>query len=168
MRHRRMLAPINSVKHYVQMENATVASGARKGVVLVDATAAPATSNTSDVKEGSLVKACFIEVWIKSNATAGTDTKFQFSLEKIPTGADSASFTQMNNLQAYDNKKNILFYSQGVLGDLTTQAVPIVRQWFKIPKGKQRFGLGDRLVMNITATGFEINTCGFSTYKEYT
>ncbi len=168
MRHRRMLAPINSVKHYVQKENATVASGAREGVVLIDATAAPATSATSDVKEGSIVKAAFIELWVKSNASAGTDTKFQFQLEKVPAGQVGISFTQMNNLSAYDNKKNTLFYSQGVLGDLTTQAIPVVRQWFKIPKGKQRFGLGDRLIMNITATGAEINTCGFSTYKEYT
>ncbi len=168
MRHRRMLAPINSVKHYVQHENATVASGARRGIVLVDATAAPATAATSDVKEGSIVKAVFIESWVKSNASAGTDTKFQLQLEKVPAGQIGVSFTQMNNMQAYDNKKNTLFYSQGVIGDLTTQAIPVVRQWFKIPKGKQRFGLGDRLILNISATAAEINNCGFSTYKEYT
>ncbi len=163
-----MVAPINSVKHYVQTENQTVATGARLNVVLADGAIAPAASTTADVKEGSLVKAVFIEQWVKSNATAGTDTKFQFALEKVPTGAGGLTFAEMNNLQAYDNKKNILYYSQGVIGDLTTQAIPIVRQWFLIPKGKQRFGLGDRLIFSISSTGDEINTCGFATYKEYT
>ncbi len=168
MRHRRMLAPINSVKHYIHVENATVASGARRGVVLIDATAAPATSAVEDVKEGAIIKAVFIESWVKSNASAGTDTKFQFQIEKVPAGQVGVSFTQMNNLQTYDNKKNTLFFSQGVIGDLTTQAIPVVRQWFKIPKGKQRFGLGDRLIINVAATAAEINNCGFATYKEYT
>ncbi len=163
-----MLAPINTVKHYIIVENAPVASAAIRTVALIDATAAPATAATKDVKEGSIIKAIFIELWLRSQADAGTDTKFQFSLEKVPTGSAGMTFGEMNNPQAYDNKKNILFFSQGVLGDLTTQAIPVVRQWFKIPKGKQRMGLGDRLLINITATNFAIDTCGFATYKEYT
>ncbi len=162
-----MLAPINSVKHYVQNENQTIATGVRKNFVLVDATPAPGNANIFDIKEGSLVKAIFIEMWVKSNASAGTDTKFQLSLEKVPTGTAGLTFTQMNNLSSYDNKKNVLFFSQGVIGDLTTQAIPIVRQWFAIPKGKQRFGLGDRIILSISSTAAEINTCGFAVYKEY-
>ncbi len=163
-----MLAPINTVKHYVQVENASLTDAARRTIVLVDAAPAPANSSTDQVREGSIVKAVYIEFWVKSNADAGTETKFQYALEKVPTGNDSLTFTQLNNLQAYDNKKNILYYSQGVLGDLTTGSIPVVRQWFKIPKGKQRFGLGDKLVMSLGATGSTINNCGFSTYKEYT
>ncbi len=168
MRHRRMLAPINSVKHYINVENASLANNARRTIVLVDAAPAPATSSTDQVKEGSLVKAIFIEFWLKSNAASGSEVKFQYAIEKVPTGADSLTFTQLNNMQSYDNKKNVLFYSQGVLGDLTTGSIPVVRQWFKIPKGKQRFGLGDKLVMSIGGTGATINNCGFATYKEYT
>ncbi len=162
-----MVAPINTVKHYVQLENATIASGAARGNGIIDAVVAPAASNTRDVREGAIVKAFFLEIWVKSNASAGTDTKFQLAIEKAPAGVVSLTFTQMNNLQAYDNKKNILFYSQGVIGDLTTQAIPIVRNWFKVPKGKQRMGLGDRIVVTTTSTGAEVNHCGFTTYKEY-
>ncbi len=165
---RRMLAPINTVKHYVQMENTSTATGARRSVELVDAIVAPATAGTESVKEGAIVKAIFIELWVKSSATAGTFTKFQLAFEKVPTAVAPLTFTQMNNLQAYENKKNILFFSQGVIGDLTTQALPVVRQWFKVPKGKQRMGLGDRLVLAISATSQAIQTCGFATFKEYT
>ncbi len=168
MRHRRMLAPINTVKHYIIIENTEVASATSRVQALVTAEIAPAVATTADVKEGSLVKAVFLELWVHSKAAAGLEVKFQFALEKVPTGAAGLTFVEMNNPQAYDNKKNILFYSQGVIGDLTTQGVPIVRQWFKIPKGKQRFGLGDRLLFNLAATGVVLDSCGFSTYKEYT
>ncbi len=167
MRHRRMLAPINAIKHYNNTENADLTAAARRSIDLVDTVAQSAVVNTEDVVEGSIVKAVFVEHWAKSNADAGQDTKFQLCLEKVPAGAASITFAQMNSLMGYVNKKNILFFSQGVIGDLTTQAIPIVRQWFKIPKGKQRFGLGDKLVLSISATGFSINNCGFSTFKEY-
>ncbi len=163
----RMRAPINSIKHYNNIENATVASGARRSLSLIDGVNIPAAASPDDVIQGAICKAIFIEIWIKSLADAGQDTKFQLSLEIAPSGIDTISFAEMNNLMDYENKKNVLFFSQGVLGDLTTQAVPVIRQWFKIPRGKQRFGLGDRLLMAISATAFTINTCGFCTYKEY-
>ncbi len=168
MRHRRIAAPINTIKHYVQQENATIADAARRSVILVDAVSQSAAgSNVRDILEGSLVKAMFIESWVKSNASAGTDTKFQFVIEKVPAGQSSITFTQMNTMMAYPNKKNVFLYSQGVIGDLTTQAIPIIRDWIKIPKGKQRFGLGDRLVISIGSTGAIMQNCGFSTYKEW-
>ncbi len=164
---RRMLAPINSIKHYVQFESTNIATGTRRSIVVVDGSLAPAVSATSDVIEGAIVKAIFIEFWVRSVAAAGEETKFQLAVEKAPSGHAGLTFTELNNMQAYDNKKNVLFYSQGVIGDLTTQAIPVVRQWFKVPKGKQRFGLGDRLMMSISSTGATMNSCGFSTYKEY-
>ncbi len=164
---RRMVAPINSIKHYVQAENTEVAASAARTIDVVDAVGQAAVAATDDVVEGSLVKAVFLEYWVHSKASAGTDAKFQFVLEKVPAGQSAITFAGMNNLMAYLNKKNILFFSQGVLGDLTTQAIPIVRQWFKIPKGKQRFGLGDNLVVTISATAAILDTCGFATYKEY-
>ncbi len=166
MRHR-MLAPIVSIKHYVQQEKTGIASGAKFPVEIVQGVGQSAVTNTSDVVEGSVVKAVFLEFWVKSNASAGTDNKFQLVIEKLQFNAVPISFTQMNNLMSYPNKRNILFFSQGVIGDLTTQSVPIVRQWFKIPKGKQRFALGDELVLSVSATGAELELCGFSTYKEY-
>ncbi len=134
---------------------------------VVDAVADGTITNAEDVTEGSIVKAIYLEMWVKSGATAGNDTKFQFVFEKVPSGATPITFAQMNNLGAYPNKKNVFYVSQGVLGDLTTQAIPVVRNWFKIPKGKQRMGVGDLMIMSVSATGFDIDSCGFSTFKEY-
>ncbi len=164
----RMRAVINSIKHYVQLDNTVVGSAAVRVEDLVNAvTQSAAGAATDEVLEGSIVKAIYIEMWIKSGATAGNDTKFQLALEKLPAGGTPLTFAGMNNMMAYVNKKNVFYFTQGVIGDLTIQGVPVVRQWFKIPRGKQRFGLGDRFVVTISATGFNIDTCGFATYKEY-
>ncbi len=165
MRHRKMLAPINSIKHYVNIENAQIASGAVRTTNVVDAVAT--TSSAEDVVEGSIVKAVYFEHWVKSFAAVGEDIKFQYLIEKVPSGQASVTFAQMNTLDSYPNKKNVLFFSQGVIGDLTTQSVPVVRQWFLIPKGKQRMGFGDKIVSTLSSTAAALQNCGFSTYKEY-
>jgi len=158
---------VNAIKHYINVENIEVASGTAQVAVIVAAVAQNAVAAVQDVVEGSLVKAVFLEFWVSSRAAAGTDTKFQLCVEKVSLNSLGATFAEMNTLHGYVNKKNILFFSQGVIGDLTTQAIPVVRQWFKIPKGKQRFGLGDRLLVTISSTAAILNRCGFSTYKEY-
>ncbi len=161
-----MKAIIHSIKRYPQFDNASTASGARINRIVADAV--NVASTVSQIQQGSVLKAVYLELWVRSQASTGNDTKFQLVVEKLPAGQTAITFTQMNNLETYPNKKNVLFFSQGVLGDLNTQAIPVVRQWFKVPKSKQRFGLGDRFVMSISATNFAIDTCGFATYKEYT
>jgi len=39
--------------------------------------------------------------------------------------------------------------------------------WIKIPKSKQRMGLGDRIVVQTFAQALDMIDCGFETYKEY-
>ncbi len=162
-----MLAPIVSIKHYVNTEKTTIASGTRLSIQLVQGVVQTAVANFADVVEGSIVKAVYIELWLKSNATSGNETKFQLVVEKVIGNQEPISFTQMNNLMTYPNKKNVLFVSQGVLGDLTTQSLPIVRSWFKIPKGKQRFGLDDEFFVSVSATNATCDICGVTVFKEY-
>ncbi len=78
------------------------------------------------------------------------------------------TLAQSQNLGAYPNKKNILYTTQGILADANDggPTIPLIRGWIKIPKGKQRMGLDDRIVVNITAVG-ALRLCGISTFKEY-
>ncbi len=165
--HRKMLAPINATKHYTYRTNAAVASGAALLATVIQSVVAPGAANDFSVTEGAIIKAVFIESWIKSSATAGEDTQFDYYIYKDPGGANPMDYADTLNAGAYNNKKNILFSSQGVLGDLTTQAIPVHRGWLKIPKGKQRFGLGDRLTVIVSFTGFAGQICGLATFKEY-
>ncbi len=162
-----MVAPIVSIKHYVNREKETITAGTSKDMQIIQGVAQTAVVNFADVVEGSLVKACYIELWLKSNATAGNEVKFQLVIEKVIGNQAPITFTQMNNLMTYPNKKNVFFVSQGVLGDLTTASLPIVRNWFKIPKGKQRFGLDDELFVSVSATNATADVCGIFVFKEY-
>ncbi len=162
-----MVAPINANKHYVHIANANIASGAIENIPVVDAVVAPASAASINVEEGSIVKAVYIELWIYGLGASGTDTQFFMAVEKVPSNGVAMTVAQSLNLGAYENKKNILFTSQGVIGGIDTNSVSIIRNWVLIPKGKQRMGLGDRIEISVAPLGAPMQRCGFSTYKEY-
>ncbi len=158
-----MRAVINSIKHYVQIPVTTIASGAVAARAIANAVAAPATGTTDEVNIGSIVKAVYVEIWADGDITEATIVA---AIEKRKAGSAAPTFTNMNNLMAYDNKANVLQVHQGLppAGD---NIVPLFREWIKIPRGKQRMAQGDKLTLSIAATGTEIHFCGFFTYKEY-
>ncbi len=160
---------VQSIKHYVYRTNATVASAVIVNGILVESVVAPATSAAYSVQEGSIVKAIYIEMWVLGAGASGTDTQFNATLEKVPAGATAMTYSQSVQLGSYPNKKNVLFTTQGVLGSQNdgSPQVAVMRGWYKIPKGKQRMGLGDKIVLNLSSTGQSIQYCGVQTYKEY-
>ncbi len=168
MRHRKMLSPINTVKHYVHHSNLAVMSGAISNQNICVAVIAPAVATSATVREGAVIKALYIERWIIGDGATNTPTQFTLVIEKKRTQEADMTNAQANNLGVYPNKKNILYTTQGILGAGIdgNQAMPVFRQWILIPKGKQRFGSGDEVLVNIAAVG-DIRVCGIDTYKEY-
>ncbi len=168
VRHRRMLSPIQTVKHYVHRPNTFVATGAILVDLVAESVVAPATANAFSVSEGSVLKAIYIERWL--NNSGATDSFLQFTLivEKLPGNTPVMTTGQAQNLGAYPNKKNILYTTQGVLaaGVDGAQSIPATRNWILIPKGKQRMGLDDRIAVNVFAVG-SLQVCGITIYKEY-
>ncbi len=136
---------------------------------VVDAVVAPASGNAFDVFEGSLVKAIHFELWVLNFGATGTTSQHIAIIEKVPSNQASVTFTQIANLGAYTNKKNILWSYQGNQGASVdgNTTIPIIRDWLLIPKGKQRMGLGDRIVFSIAAVGQTLQICGLMTYKEF-
>ncbi len=164
-----MRAVIKTKKHIFQISQGTVAQNAVVVTTLINAT--EATGTTPDVvEEGAIVKACYIEFWV-SQDSASVVGSYTIVLLKVPGGATGPSFAEMGALHDYNNKKNILFTGQGLLTPNDGGQVPVLRTWYKIPKGKQRFGLGDKLklvVRNNAVTAININFCGLAIYKEQT
>ncbi len=164
-----MRPPIKSKKHIVQISQGTVAQAAVENTTLVLSQEATGTV-PSVVEEGATVKACYVEFWL-SQDSASVVGSYTVALVKIPGGASDISSANMAALHDYKNKKNILFTAQGLLTPNDGGQIPVLRGWYKIPKGKQRFGLGDLLTINIrnnNATAIDINFCGLAVYKEYT
>jgi len=125
---------IVSEKHMLQTSLFTVAAGARSGTDVIRAVAvANKTAATPfEVEEGSIVKAVYIEMWLNTNDT--TPGSNIVTLEKLPAGATPITFGQMVALNTYPNKKNILFTSMGLTNPNSSTAIPVLRQWIKIPK----------------------------------
>ncbi len=159
-----MRAPIVAQKHYIQVSLATVLAGANLATTIVEGVEAGTENAPHEVTEGQVVKAVFVEMWVRAGDTApGTSL---LTLVKAPD-AQGFSFADQIALHDYRNKKNIFYHTQGLTNDQDADAIPFIRQWFKIPKGKQRFGLGDRLILGIAAQAIDNIVCGFMTYKSY-
>ncbi len=161
-----MKPPINSVKHIVQ-KSLTSTSGIGELLVSTIALAvegAPTLAN--QVPIGSLIKAVYVEIW--TLATAQQPTTTNVTVEKIESGASVMTFNESQDLHSYSNKKNIFMTHQGLVGDANSNPTPQIREWIKIPKGKQRMGLGDALNINVSGITEEIQICGVFIFKSYT
>ncbi len=167
-RHLRMQSPINSIKHYVQQTLLGIPTGTIRNVTIADAIVAPAVTNTFSVNIGSVIKAIYVEMWYANNDVSTGQSTFTMTIEKLPANALVMTFTNSSNLSAYLNKKNILYCTQGVVTASVDggNAMPMYRGWIKIPKGKQRMGQGDKIMLNVSSIGLG-QICGFFTYKEY-
>ncbi len=162
-----MRAPIHSVKHIVQYPFSQITTGTREVINLVHSVSLPNVNISVEVAEGAIVKAVFVELWLQNSANDGESI---VTLTKDPLNATGPTFVEMASLFSYVNKKNILFTHQGLTtNDGVGNPVRIMGNWFKIPKGKQRFGLGDKLNLNVSNTSANnLNRCGVCIYKEYT
>jgi len=161
-----MKAPIHSQKHYVQFGINQVATGVAETIVLISAQESTVANLANEVIEGSIVKAIYIELWLQNQSNLGESI---VTVSKEQQGSPGPTFAQHASLFTYVNKKNILFTHQGLTAnDGISGPVWILRNWIKIPKGKQRFGLGDRLNLVISnVSSNNLNRCGFSIFKEY-
>ncbi len=161
-----MRAPIVSRKHYIQQSITQVITGTVNTIEVVRSAAVQDVNVAEEVIEGSVVKAIFIEMWYIGKVNLGS---FVMMVEKVPGAIADPTFTEMTTLDSYDNKKNVLFVSQGLMGRDDANPTPVLRQWIKIPKGKQRFGLKDKIKINVASlTADDLQYCGFETYKSYT
>ncbi len=159
-----MQAVIKSIKHYVHQVVTSPTTATNAVVILVDAIAEGVSrSAASSVYEGCVVKAVYLDFWVSATTDLKTGT---WVVLKRPANVAAPTAAEMINLGSYLNKKNIFNSGQGLL-PTNGNVMNIYKGWIKIPKGKQRFGLGDKLQLIFTPTGTTGHLCGLSTYKEY-
>ncbi len=156
---------IHSQKHLVQVPISQITTGTRENIKLLESVANQDANAANEVVEGTVVKAIYVEMWIQNQGTLGEQIAI---LEKIPAAAPFPTFAQMATLHTYPNKKNILYTTQGLTpNDGVGNPIFILRDWFKIPKGKQRMGLGDKMILTIAnVSSNDLNRCGLAIFKE--
>ncbi len=162
-----MRAPIHSRKHYVQFPITAITTGIRGNVLLAQGVNPTVADAASEVGEGGVIKAVYVELWLNND---GVDGESIVVLCKDTRDSTGPTFAQLAALDSYNNKKNILFTHQGLTSNESIgNPVNVMRAWYKIPKSKQRFGLGDTLnIVIANVSSGNLFRCGFATYKEYT
>ncbi len=158
---------VHSSKHYVQFGISQITTASRETVNLVKTVEGSTSDLSKEVNEGSTLKAIYVELWLQNQGNLGESI---VTLTKDPVDGVGPTFAEMAALHTYVNKKNILFTHQGLTSnDGVSGPVVVCRNWFKVPKTKQRFGLGDKINLNISNTSSnDLNRCGFALFKEYT
>ncbi len=162
-----MRAPIHSRKHIRQISLSTALTGTRNSEILISAVAVTAKNTPTEVEEGAIVKAVYIELWTIGSSS---NTFEIVCLCKRNNNLGAPTFTEMSALDTFAEKKNVLFTHQGLSSnDGITGPVRVLGGWIKIPKSKQRFGLGDLLSLGISSpSANDVIYCGLAIYKEYT
>ncbi len=156
---------IHSIKHYVQFSIYTSALGAIVNKNIVQSVALDAVDAVDEVAEGSIVKAVYLELWCRAGDTVGTSG--QVIVYKTQSDTTPPTAAEMAALGDWNNKRNILYTTMGLFNDQDADAIAVFKGWIKIPKGKQRFGLGDKLKVTSFFPTVDAQLCGFATYKEY-
>ncbi len=156
---------INTQKHVVQVGPSTVTLGAILNQGLAVAVRSADADAANEVRVGSIIKAIYLELWLTSDDA--TQSSGIISLEKLPLASDPMAVGDAAALDSYHNKNNVFYVTQGLMGPAIGNAVPFVRGWFKIPKGKQRMNETSRINLNISAVLDGLRICGVIIYKEY-
>ncbi len=160
---------IHSKKHIQQIAQQNVSQGAVVLSTILEAQEGPSTT-PSQVIEGATVKSCYVEYWVQNDSTSAIGS-FTVILYKNPGNGQTANATDLAALHDWENKKNIFFTSQALAPSSDSMMIPVMRGWYKIPKGKQRMGLKDKIqiaIRNNNASAVDIEFCGLAIFKEYT
>ncbi len=157
---------VHSTKHYVQYPLDQIGFGVVQNIRIVLAVRRELVNTAFEVLEGSSIKAVYFELWLQNEGNLG---EFIMTITKDPEDSLGPTFVEMASLFTFTNKKNVLYTTQGLTSnDGVSGPVNVIRGWVKIPKSKQRFGLGDSLNLSISnVSANDLVRCGFSTYKEY-
>ncbi len=156
---------VHSEKHYVQFSLDTTASGVAESKTPISAVAIVDKNAVGEVREGCIIKAIYIDFWVSADST--TPSTAIVAVEKISGDMTGLQAGTIAALGLYTNKKNVFQVFQGLLPASGANPIPALRGWIKIPKSKQRFGLGDKLTINIFSQTEALESCGFAVYKEY-
>ncbi len=166
-RYRRSLNVVHRLKHIVD-NNSTVSAGVTLPTVLILGRDAPVIAATREVETGSKVHGIFLNVQIQGN---------QISSGGIPNIYMAVYKSKGGNIPTIDptatgsnpDKSNIIHQEMGMFQSDSVDGNPktLFKGVIVIPKGLQRFGLDDELVMTLRSTAINYKNCSQCIYKEF-
>ncbi len=167
-RRNNMVRPVvNSIKNDISFLTGLTA-GANTVVNLAIAEDAPTTADADSVRNGSLVKAIWLEFWVSNAAThtIGVSTAFEAYIMKNP--GNNLTGPVPGTVGTSNEKKFVIKGWKGLTGDrLAGFPAYSWKGWIKIPKRYHRMGTDDKWQLNVLATGVDQILCLHIVYKWY-
>ncbi len=158
------LRPIRSIKHVVDVQGALTTGGQNDVVPLVDAIDSPTTADVDSVEVASRVSSIYLNVQVYATSEASLANVYMYVM-KNP--GNNLTPPAPNAVGAADEKKFIIHQEMRMMGGATTEnPITLFSGVIKIPRGYQRFGFKDRLIINISTPGNSIDYCFQCIYKE--
>ncbi len=169
-RNRNRMHPINTLKHVIDNQGATVGGGTTD-ITLVSAVE-NAVSTTPDANDvGSHVRSIFLNVQVVNTVDAtGLVNNIYFYLFGNPgNNIPGATLPNANAVGSSDSRKQIFHQEMAMLSD-ANDSIPITmfKGVIRIPKKFQRLGVNDEIGIRITSPtgGPEATFCVQCIYKE--
>ncbi len=162
----RGLVVIHRIKHIVD-KSATITATAVLPEVLINTKDAPVLANTTEVETGAKVHGIFINVQIQANQSINAIPNIYMAIYKSPGGNIPAIDPAQTGSNA--DKKQIIHQEMNFVETTSNTANP--RTLFKgvvvIPRGMQRFGADDELIMSLKSNAINFSYCVQCIFKEF-
>ncbi len=167
-RYRRGMAlrPVNRIKHVVDTVQ-TLTAGTVLDLNQILAVDAPVLANTTEVVTGSKVHGIYLRVNIAGNESdPGALPSVYMAVWKNP-GGNLASIDP-RNVGANDNKRFVIHQEMTMIQNaIGGNPRDLFNGVIVIPKGMQRFGPNDKLILGVVSTAVNIAVCVQAHYKEF-
>ncbi len=161
---RNRLRPVKSYKHVIDIQGGLVA-GAQLNSILADAVDAPILTGTASVEVASTIRAIYLKVEAYAT-TAVALSNIYMTVMKNPSNALTAPAP--NAVGASDVKKQII-HQEMVMMQQVAEGNPrtLFKGVIRIPRGYQRMGQDDTLLLSLLSPGVAAFFCIQCIYKEF-
>ncbi len=163
-RFRSSLIKINTLKHVVDLQGG-LGVNVQQEEILVDAEDNPVfATNPQQINTSSSVNAIFLNVQVAATSTAALANVYMY-VAKNPGNA--ITMPQANVVGKSNDRKHVL-HQEMIMTEKNTTAIPrtLFKGVIRIPRGKQRFGIEDRLSIFLLSPGTTYDYCIQCIYKE--
>ncbi len=159
------LKPVNRIKHVIDFSTGLVA-GAKSTVDLINAVENPtALTTTNQVANGSIINGIYLKVEIYATSTTGLANAYM-SVNKNPGNSIAPSDP---NIVGLDKDKKYVIHQEMVMMEKNTTGNPrtLFNGVIVIPRGYRRFGISDKLQLNVLTPIVTADFCVQCHYKEF-
>ncbi len=170
------LRPIKSTKHIVEISGIAAAGTNAVALTLVRGEDNPVLANTNEVQPGNKVSSIFLSSFYiaEGGEIANEVPLVDWYIIHNPGNAFTTVFDAGNNptpgsTGVHLHKRHIFHTEKGLAGggDVSLAGLPMIfKGVIKIPRGRQRVGQNDRIMIN-HRTNFATKFCIQAIYKDY-